>query len=130
MIEIPCAEAPLVMVEAQGDLSLLENRAVLVAEHGEERASLEVGPNGIPVDIEIAGERRISSPLENIVPPRIVTANGHVVRDEIEDQSHTVRVQRVDERAEIRLAADFRVQPVMIDDVVAVGLAGACRRNR
>src|SRR5919197_3699117 len=39
-------------------------------------------------------------------------------------------VQRIDERAEIRLGADFWIEPVVVDDVVAMRRAGARLHDR
>ena len=47
-------------------------------------------------------------------------ADAHVVRDEIEDLSHPVRVQVRDPRIVFLARADRRIQLVVIGDVVAV----------
>ena len=98
MIEIPGAEAPFVRIEAEHDLAILEDHAILIAEHREKHAALEVGPTSIPVDVEIGGEWRILTPFEHIQPPGVViSTHAHMVRHEIEDQAHTMRMQRVDQ---------------------------------
>jgi hypothetical protein len=47
----------------------LEDHAILIAEHREKHAALEVGPTSIPVDVQIGGEWRILTPFEHIQPP-------------------------------------------------------------
>ena len=126
MIEVPRAEAPLLGIKAKCDLAPFQDYAVLIAEHRKKHAALEVGATAVPVDVEVGGERRISAPFEDIEPPGIVvSADAHVVRDKIEDQAHVVGVQSIDQRAEIRVAADLGVEPVVIDDVIPMGRAGA-----
>jgi hypothetical protein len=48
-----------------------------------------------------------------------------VVRNDIENESHVVRVKLRHETPEIRLAADFRIDPVVVDDVVSVARSRA-----
>ena len=65
------------------------------------------------------------APFQDIEPPGIVgTADPHVVRHDVEDEAHAVFVQRRDQRVEIGLAADLRIEPAVVDDVVAVRRAG------
>src|SRR5258707_15663158 len=57
MREIPGAEAPQLSVEANLDLAVFEDDAVLIPEDRKQHPLLEVGPCGAPVDVEIFGER-------------------------------------------------------------------------
>src|SRR6516165_5844297 len=130
MLEIPCAEGPLLAIEAQRDLAFFEDHPVVVPQDGEEYAAFEVRPTGVPVDVEIDGERRLLPPFENIEPPNIVAADSHVVWDDIEDQPDAMRMERIDERPEIGLCADFRIEAVVIDDVVTMGRTWARLHDR
>src|SRR5258708_12877108 len=47
-----------------------------------------------------------------------------MVRHEVENLAKTVRLQRVDHRLEIVLAAEFGVERVMVHDVVAMRASG------
>ena len=47
----------------------------------------------MPVDIEIGGERRVRPIFENIHPPRIFAAGCHVIRHDIQQQSHAAVFQ-------------------------------------
>src|SRR5712691_2927523 len=121
MIEIPGAEAPLYGIKAEIDAALFEDHAVLIAENPQQNPALEVGAGRIPIDVEIGGKRRFFTPFEGIEPPGVVTtANRHVVRDDIENEPHAMRVKRRHQGLEFRLAAEFRIDPVMADDVVAM----------
>ena len=126
MREIPGAEAPQLSVEANLDVAVFEDDAVLIPEDRKQHPLLEVGPCGAPVDVEIFGERRVPAPFQNVEPPGVVgTADGHVIGNEVEDETHIAAMQRIDERGEIFLAAELGIEPVMVDDIVAVGRAGA-----
>ena len=121
MLEIPRAETTLLRVEPQFDVTVFENHAVLLTEHRKKHPSFEIGPSGIPIYVEIVGERRLSAPLENIEPPGVVaTTDSHMVGDDVEDEAHSVPMQCVDELAEFLLAAELRVEPVVVYDIVAV----------
>src|SRR4029077_5310179 len=109
VVEIPCTETPGLGIETKTNLSLLKDQPVMIAQYGQQNSTLEIRPNCVPVDVEIARERRLSSPFENIEPPRVVAADTHVVWDKIEDQTHTVHMQRIDKRPEVGLRADFRI---------------------
>src|SRR5262245_6864578 len=121
MREIPRAEAALFGIEAKRNLAFFKDNAIVIAEHREEHPAPEVRSGSLPIDIEIGGERRLLTPFENIEPPSIVASHTHVVRDEVKNQSHAMRVKRIDKGAKIRLAADLPVEFIVIDDVVAVG---------
>src|SRR5438309_9765010 len=72
MREIPGAEAPQLSVEANLDLAVFEDDAVLIPEDRKQHPLLEVGPCGAPVDVEIFGERGVPAPFENVQPPGVV----------------------------------------------------------
>ena len=120
MLEIPCAEGPRLGIEAKRNLSLLEDEPIVIAEHRQQDPALEVWPNGVPIDVEIGGERRLW--------PHSRTSRHQVLSLPIpiwfgtksRIKPHAVRMQRIEKRAEVRLRADFRIEPVVIDDVVAV----------
>src|SRR6516225_3024645 len=131
MIEVPGTEAPFVRIEAKHDFAILEDHAILIAEYREQHAALEVDPTSTPVDIEIGGEWRFLTPFEHIQPPGVViSTHAHMVRHEIEDQAHTMPMQRVDQCLEIRLAADLWVELVVVDDVIAMRRTGARLHDR
>ena len=101
--------------------ALLQHLAVLFAEKGSEQLALQIAGTGLPIDVEIAGARRIRSPLQDVEPPCVIgPAHAHMVRHEVENLAKTVRLQRVDHRSEVVLAAEFGVERVVVHDVVAM----------
>src|SRR4029077_15464770 len=110
MRKIPGAEAPQLSVEAKLDLAVFEDDAILIAEHWQQHPTFEVGPHGVPVDVEIFGEGRTLAPFENVEPPGVVgAADGHVVGDEVEDEAHAVLTHCISECAEVLVAAELWV---------------------
>ena len=126
VIVIPGAESPFRRLEAQHDLAALQYRAVLLAEHRQQYPAFQIFAQWVPIDVEIRRIGRKFAPFENIEPPGIVgAAHCHMVRHDIEDEPHALRLQGGGERSKFALRADLRVQPVVIDDVVAMSRAGA-----
>src|SRR5258708_32490369 len=131
MREIPGTEAPRLGSEAALGLAVFEDDAVLAAEDRQRHTPLQIEPYGLPIDVEIFGERRALAPFENVEPPGIVgAADGHVVGDEVEDEAHIVAMQRIDECSEIFLAAKLGIKSVMVSYVVTVGRAWARLHDR
>src|SRR5271166_1222995 len=120
MLEIPRTEVPRLGIKAENNLSFLKDEPIVIGQYRQQDPVLEIWADAVPIDVEISGKRRLSAPFENIAPPAVVAADAHMVWDKIEDQPHAVRMQRVEKRAEVGLRADFRIEPVVIDDVVAV----------
>jgi hypothetical protein len=58
MVEIRGVEADRRRVEAQSDLALLKDRAVLVAKHGQQHLAGEVRSRPAPINVEEIGVRR------------------------------------------------------------------------
>ena len=56
-------------------------------------------------------------------------SDGHVVGDEVEDDSHAEGAQRVGKRGKLFVGAEFRIDLVVVGDVVAVLAAGTRLQN-
>ncbi len=79
----------------------------------------------LPGDVEIGGVGRRGAVLQHVVPPRVLVAeDAHVVGHDVEDLAQAVFVQGRDQRLVIRVRADFRVEALVVGDVVAVHAAG------
>ena len=79
---------------------------------------------GIPVDIERRGMRRPLAPFQHVEPPCIVgMADAHVVRHEIEDQPEAVRLERGAHPRKAFGTAEFGIELLVVDDVVAMRAA-------
>src|SRR5205085_10795149 len=69
---------------------------------------------------------RLRTPLQDIEPPWVVgMMHAHVIWHEIEDQTHVRAGERRGQPLERGFAAEFGVERVVIDHVVAVAAAGA-----
>ena len=64
--------------------------------------------------------RRLAAPFEHVEPPGVVGADRHVVRNEVENETEIGVLQRAGETREGLVAAELRIERVVIDDVVAV----------
>src|SRR5919109_1925211 len=102
----------------------------MVAQHRQKHPALEIRAKRVPVDVEIGGEWRFLTPFQDIEPPNIVAPDTHMIGDEIEDQTHPMGMKGIDERPKLRLCPDFRVELVVINDVVTMRRTGACLRDR
>ncbi|GGX08525.1 hypothetical protein GCM10010353_25320 [Streptomyces chryseus] len=90
-----------------------------VRQHGQQHLAAAA----LPVDVEPPGVRRIG-PLSQHLPQGPVQAlgrrHGHVVRDDVQDQTEAVRAGRAGQRAQSLLAAEFGPHARVVDDVVPV----------
>ena len=75
--------------------------------------------------------RRVLAPFQHVEPPRIVgEMHADVVRDKIEDQAEVVLFECRAQSLKTGLAAELRIEPGVIDDVVAMGAALARLHER
>jgi hypothetical protein len=77
-----------------------------------------------PVDIEGLREGGTLTLSKSVPPPLVRAMTGHVIRDDVDERSHVVRVEFNEERLKLLRGAEVRIQFCGIDDVVAVGTAG------
>ena len=62
----------------------------------------------MPVHVEEARMRCVSSPFEGTLSPRILrSADAHVIGHDIDDQSHFMRAELLDEASQALLAAEL-----------------------
>src|SRR5205807_2311777 len=79
-----------------------------------------------PVDVEKTTVDGSFPILQNIQPPRIVAAHDrHVIRDNIEDHSHTVFAENAYKIVELFTSPNLWIERVVIDNVVSMKAAGA-----
>ncbi len=122
MLEMPETEAAAALVALQRQLALFQRVAIALAEEGQHQ--LAIGAEPLPVDVEGDGVGRELPPFDDREPPGVVgAADAHMVGDDVEDQTETVLFQRVREAQEALLATQFRIDPGVVDDVVAMGRA-------
>jgi hypothetical protein len=109
------------------DLDLIGGKdfAVLIAEDGYEDFVLEPYFRGVPVDVEPGGKSAGRAVLEDVPPIFILRADGHVVGNDVEDLTEAEFSEASAETLMSFFAAEFGVDALMIDDVVAVHAAGS-----
>ncbi|MHC2260238.1 hypothetical protein ACVIVC_002009 [Sinorhizobium meliloti] len=73
------------------------------------------------VDVEIVGKFAKAAPFDHAVPPVILEMRGHVVRDDVQNETESFGPQRMSEPHKSIVAAQGRVDLVIVDDVVAMG---------
>ncbi len=126
MLVIPDAQAARPGIEAKLELAPFQDLTVVIAEEGQQHLSAQLRLGGLPVDVEELRIGRAWTVLEHVQPPEILVASdSQVVWNEIQDLSHSVPVQRLDERRERLLVAHLRVECIVIGDVVPVRASGA-----
>jgi len=112
-------------IEGQRHFAAVERRAVVLAEDRQQHLAAQVRVERLPVDVEITRVGRGWPIFQHILPPAVVgTVDAHVVGHDVEDQPHAVAAQRRGEAPEVLLAADLRIEGVVIDGVVAVAASG------
>ena len=57
---------------------------------------------------------------EDVVPIRVLSADAHVIGNDVDDESHRSRVQILGQGAQVGFGTELRVDACRIDDVVAV----------
>ena len=130
LLEVGDVEGALGSRELQPELAGFEHLAVLIAEHRQRDLAEEAARARLPVDVEEGRIGADRAPFEHVQPPGIVGTDAHVVGHEVEQQAHAVLVQGLDQRLELGLRAELRVEVVEVDDVVAVGRARPRRGQR
>ena len=119
-------ETPLGGIELERQRAVLQGFAVIAAEEGHQQLALEQRVGGVPLDVEELAVGTQAAPFQQVQPPRVIrAAHGHMVGDDIEDQTHVVLTQRGDQATQRRFAPQFRVDAGRVDHIVAVHGAGA-----
>ena len=116
------------------DLVRGQHRADASPEDRHQERPVPGGPvPGRPVDVEPVRVGRVG-PLGEHRPERPVVVgghgDGHVVRDDVEDEPEARRVRRGGQPLERLLPAEIRRHPLVIDDVVAVHRPGGRGEDR
>src|SRR5882762_11377381 len=61
--------------------------------------------------------------FEDVEPPWVVKARGHVVGDDVQDKAHAVCAYRIAQFVELFDGADFRIELCRVRDVVSMHAA-------
>ena len=109
------------LLEGQHQLPLFQHLAELIAQDGQQNFVSQVRLQRHPVDVEERGVGRTGSVFQHVHPPRIVAGGDrHVVRHDVQNQTHFVVAQLADEFLELLVGADFRIKHRVVHDVVTV----------
>ncbi len=79
-----------------------------------------LGVRYVPVDVEEPRESRARASAEHVHPPPVLRARGHVVRHHVDHQAHAPGAELGRQAAEPATAAQRRIEPRGIHDVVPV----------
>src|SRR5579863_5392370 len=126
MIVVRNVELASLRAKDEFQFATFQHDPIMIMKNWHEHFSVKFVFYRMPVNIEKARIDGGFAILENVQPPRIVAAHdSHVVGDDVEDQSHAMLVQGAYKAVKVFGATDFRVQRIVIDDVVSVHAAGA-----
>ena len=113
------------------DLAGGERFAIGAAEKRHEHLAAQAGDGRGPVDVEDLRKCAFRAVRQHIEPPAVlVTANGHVVGHDIDDQAHATRPKRLRQGAQRILAAKLGIDLRGIDHVVAMHRSGTRLQDR
>ena len=127
MLEIEQAKLAAFLVESEFQFAAVEHGTILITEHRDQHLPLQFAFEGFPVDVEIASVGRGSTVFQDIEPPGIVLAqDAHVIGNDVENLAHAMFVKGVHEALVIFGAADFWIELMMVDDVIAMHAPGPC----
>ena len=112
-------------LETQLELAALEHPAVRFPQYWHEDFSRERGIDGMPVDVEVTRVDGRLPVFQHVRPPCIVVAHHrHVVGHDVGNVAHSVTLECIDKALEVLAAADLRIEPAVVDDVVAMAASG------
>jgi hypothetical protein len=104
----------------------LQHPAVVVAEDGNEDGERRSVVRARPVDVEVPRVVTGGTVLEDVPPPPVGRVDGHVVGHDVQQLSEARVVESAHHAGVSRRPAKLGVQPVRVDDVVAVCAPGRC----
>jgi hypothetical protein len=114
------ADEEAAVLALDGDAAGLQHTAVLVAEDGDEDLVAEALLLGLPVDVEERGVAAGGAVFEHVPPVAVLAAQRHVVGHDVEDLAELDLAQTVAEAFVGGGSAQLVVDPLVVDDIVAV----------
>src|SRR5579863_938768 len=79
-------EAPFVIDKL--DLSRIQSLSEGTSQHRQQNSSLETSRMRVPLNVEIGRKCGLGTVLQHVHPPRIFRAGRHMIRHDVEQQSH------------------------------------------
>src|SRR5258705_8839911 len=124
VFEIPGRKTPFIGIVAEFNLALFQRLAIGRTDDRQQHAAARSIGQYVPVDVERYRMRRGWTPFQHVQPPWIIgEMHSDMVGDEIEYQPEVVLLERIAQSLKAGIAAKLRIDPGMIDDVIAVGRA-------
>ena len=119
-----------VFAAPHGDFAGGERLAVRSAEYRQSDFAAQVGIVWRPVDVKVFRKAALAPARQHIHPPSIVTANRHVVGDDVDDYSESIAARFLHQPSEGLFTAEFRIDAGRINNVIAVHRTGARCQDR
>src|SRR6266852_7351968 len=122
MTEIEDAEFAIRCVKGELQFAVFQNVAILVTENWDKNLPPQLVFDWLPINIKKISKLRCRTVFQHIKPPRIVASHHpHVVCHDVKNLSHAMSMQLGDESFVFFRTANFRVQTIVVDNVIAVG---------
>ena len=104
--------------------SAFQDHPVGITEDRQQNLAAQLFLQRTPVDIKIGGVDGGAAILQQVLPPGVrAGSDPHVVRDDVNQETHVVRAQVVDQRLQVTVRANLRVDGGVVRDVIAVHAA-------
>src|SRR5579859_937301 len=121
-------------VQAQPNVLADERATIRMREDGQYDAIIEdlsdLGPLRMPINVEEARVTGFAAVLHDVHPPRVFRTDGHVVRDDVEEQAHVVLAKRRGEAIEFLFRAQLRIDSKGIGNVISMRASRASLESR
>src|ERR1700680_2051807 len=98
----------------------IEGLAEGTSQHRQKNSAVETARVGMPFDIEEGGVGGLGAIFEDIHPPRIFGAGGHVIGNGVEEETHAAILQFGLQGGEVLFAAKIGIDPRGIGHVISV----------
>src|ERR1700736_3143682 len=118
------------ILEREFEFAAVERLPERPAQNWEEDFAIEAARGRVPVYVEECSVGRWGTVLEDIHPPSVLHARGHVVRHDVKHQAHASFLQLVLESVEFFFRPQFEVNSGWIGNVIAVPAAFSTAQNR
>jgi len=128
---IPVVHCKAVPGQSQGKLLVLQDLPIGLTQDGNQHLALEHRLGRIPINVKKHCVRRARAVFQDVHPPGVIGADGHVVGNDIQKQAHVPGFELADQIVKGLFGADLRVELQGVGHRVAVqaALAGLEQRR-
>src|SRR6202012_5111530 len=111
-------------VVAELDLTLFQRLPIRRADDRQQYTAAGPIRQPLPVNIERHCMRRSLAPFQHVKPPGIIREmHADMIGDEIKNKAEAMLPQRFAQSLETGIAAKLRIDPCVIDDIIAMATA-------